>query len=347
MTITTIKSQVYTPGDELLDIPGRGVNLWSQDENNDGDCPGYSKFCPSNDADDDDCDDHKPAGCGAVSMGQIMWYWQWPLSSSYRTYNWGLMPSELDNTSSVPEIDEVAHLLRDCGLASEMDYSSLFGKDFSWATMNKIEDALKDKFNYKGVKKHVKNDWEYGSAWVDLLRSEIDNGRPVLYRGDKNDVSGVKHYFVLDGYHSTDPDFHFNFGWGYPSNNYNTSYHDIDNINPGGGDHIYNKNQMAIVGISPTYTELAPDDVDIYDVSYSSVTGFKNEEAQQEISLPASGKELTIENGGGLILTVGNSITLKPGFHAKAGSKFMAQINPDFTEEMDINVPRYKILSKL
>ena len=76
-------------------------------------------------------------------------------------------------------------------------------------------------------------------------------------------------------------------------------------------------------------------------------SNLKSEEAQQDIVLPAVGKELKIENGGDFIVTAGNSITLKPGFHAKAGSKFMAQINPDFTEEMDINVPRYKILSKL
>jgi hypothetical protein len=330
----------YTPGNQLLNVSGRGLNLWSQDENNDGGCPGYSKFCPSNDADEDDCDDHKPAGCGAVSMGQIMWYWQWPISSSYRTYNWSLMPSELNNTSTVPEIDEVAHLLRDCGLANGMDYSSFLGKDFSWTTMNNIEDAYKDVFNYKGVKKHVRNDWDYGSAWRDLLRSEIDNERPVLYRGDKSDLSGDKHYFVLDGYDVSDPDyFHFNFGWGYPGNSYNTSFQYLGDLTP--GDWNFNKNQMAIVGISPTYTELAPDNVNIFDVSYSSVTGFKNEEAQQDIVLPAVGKELTVENGGELILTAGNSITLKPGFHAKAGSKFTAQINPNFTEEMDIHVPTW------
>ncbi|MPM42310.1 hypothetical protein SDC9_88975 [bioreactor metagenome] len=326
----------YTPGSPLLDVSGRGHVQWSQDKNNDGGCsPSYNAYCPTGSGSSCDCD-RKPAGCGAVVMGQIMWYWQWPQSSSYRTYNWGLMPDELTNSSTTAEGEEVAHLLKDCGDASDMTYWC----SGSWTTVNKIEDAFKDKFNYKGVKKHVKNDWDYGSAWEDLLRSEIDNERPVFYRGDKSDLSTSKHFFVLDGYDASDPDyFHFNFGWGYPGNTYNTSFQYLNDITP--GSHEYNKNQMAIVGISPTYTELAPDDINIFDVSYSSVTGIKNEEAQQDIALPATGKELTIENGGELILTAGNSITLKPGFHAKVGSEFTAQINPDYTEEMDISVPTW------
>lgn len=326
----------YTPGSPLLDVSGRGHVQWSQDKNNDGGCsPSYNAYCPTGSGSSCDCD-RKPTGCGAVVMGQIMWYWQWPQNSSYRTYNWGLMPDELTNSSTTAEGEEVARLLKDCGDASDMTYWC----SGSWTTVNKIEDAFKDKFNYKGIKKHVKNDWDYGSAWQDLLRSEIDNERPVFYRGDKSDLSTSKHFFVLDGYDASDPDyFHFNFGWGYPGNTYNTSFQYLNDITP--GSHAYNKNQMAIVGISPTYTELAPDDVNIFDVSYSSVTGFRNEEAQQDITLPSTGKGLTIENGGELILTAGNSITLKPGFHAKAGSKFTAQINTNFTEEMDISVSKW------
>lgn len=96
---------------------------------------------------------------------------------------------------------------------------------------------------------------------------------------------------------------------------------------------------MAIVGISPTYTEEAPEDINIYDVLYIVVTGVKTEDAQQNIELPASGKGLTIENGEDLTFTAGNSIILQPGFSANFGSKVRAQINPAYTEEMDISVP--------
>lgn len=53
----------------------------------------------------------------------------------------------------------------------------------SWATVNNMVDALKGDFKYKGVEKKVRKDWSYGNAWNDLIRSEIDAGRPVLYRG--------------------------------------------------------------------------------------------------------------------------------------------------------------------
>lgn len=324
----------YTPGNQLLNVPGRGHIEWKQTSNNDGGCtPAYNTFCPSKDDNDCTCD-RKPAGCAAIAMGQIMWYWQWPQSSSYRTYNWGLMPNMLTNSSSISEGDEVAHLIKDCGDATDMTYWC----SGSWTSVNKTVDAFKNVFNYKGVMKYVKKDWKYGSAWRDLLRSEIDNERPVFYRGDKSDFSFSKHFFNIDGYDATNPDyFWFNFGHGGQA--YNLSRHYLNDITP--DDFDWTKNQMAIVGISPTYTELAPDDVNIFNVPYTSVTGLKNEEAQQDIILPAAGKGLTVKNGGELILTAGNSVTLNPGFRAEVGSKFTTQINPDFTCDMDINVPTW------
>jgi hypothetical protein len=328
----------YTPGDQLLDVPGRGHIQWRQGSNNSGGCtPSYNAFCPDKGC-DDYCDENALVGCGAVAMGQIMWYWQWPQSSSYRTYDWGLMPDELTNSSTIAEGDEIANLLRDIGREDATDMT--YWCSGTWTTVNKIEEAFKNKFSYEGVKKHVKNDWGYGSAWGDLLRSEIDNERPVFYRGDKSDLSTSKHFFVLDGYDASDPDF-FWFNFGHGGQTYNNSRHYLNDITPAGTDFDWTKNQMAVVGISPTYTELVPDNINIFDVSYSSVTGFKNEEAQQDIVLPAVGKELTVENGGELILTAGNAINLKPDFHAKVGSKFTAQISSDFTEEMDIHVPTW------
>lgn len=39
---------VYTPGTNLLNVPGRGEVIWGQDYNNDGGCtPSYHKYCPS------------------------------------------------------------------------------------------------------------------------------------------------------------------------------------------------------------------------------------------------------------------------------------------------------------
>ncbi len=323
----------YTPGTSLLNVPGRGEVIWNQDYNNDGGCtPSYHKYCPSGTGNLCFCD-RKSTGCGAVAMGQIMWYWQWPISTSYRTYNWNLMPTELNYSSTTPEEDEIANLLRDIGRPDATDMT--YWCSGTWTTVNKVEDAFINMFNYKGVKKHVKKYWEYGDAWQDLIRSEIDTERPVFYRGDKSDLSTSKHMFVLDGYDAADPDFfHINWGWAGSYNNYFT----LEDLTP--GSHNYNKNQMAIVGISPTIDEIIPP-VNITDVPYTSVTGVKIEVAQQNISLPLSGKILSVENGGELTLIAGNTITLNPGFQANAGSEFTADINSNYTVEMDISVPNW------
>ncbi|HKK81394.1 MAG TPA: hypothetical protein VJ909_04055 [Prolixibacteraceae bacterium] len=142
--------------------------------------------------------------------------------------------------------------------------------------------------------------------------------------------------FVIDGYDATDSDF-FWFNFGHGGQTYNNSRHYLNDITPAGTGFDWTENQMAIVGISPTNIELCPDEVDIFDVPYTSVLNLKNEEAQNNIILPADGKELAIGNGGKLTLTAGNSIILKSGFH-NAGGEFIAHINTGFTEEMDINV---------
>lgn len=332
--LITLKN--YAPNTKLLNVPVRGHIKWSQGLNNDAGCePSYNKFAPLGIY---ECDCYKhTVGCGAVAMGQIMWYWQWPLSSNFRTYDWNLMPAELKNTSTIEEGNEVALLLIDCGIASNMVYGYETYCYGSWTTVNNIVDALKNNFNYKGAKKHVRSDWNYGNAWGDLLRSEIDNRRPVFYRGDKCDFCDEKHFFVLDGYDSLDPDFFwFNFGWGFPGNYYNISAHYLNNLAP--GSHEYNKNQMAIVGISPSY--LIPNNTNIVDLPYTSVTDYKFEAALQNIILPASGKSISVESGGELVFEAGNSIILKNGFHAKKDSKFSAKINPDY-DQMKITVPSW------
>lgn len=51
----------------------------------------------------------------------------------------------------------------------------------------------------------------YIKQWEDLLRTELDAGRPVIYAAHGNSA-GVGHAFVCDGY-NMEGKFHFNFGW--------------------------------------------------------------------------------------------------------------------------------------
>jgi hypothetical protein len=319
----------------LLNVPGRGQVQWSQSLNNSGGCtPAYNTFSPSGSGENCDCD-RKDAGCGAVAMGQIMWYYQWPLSSLYRSYEWNNMPNEVTNSTPMAQGDEVAHLLRDLGDAADFTY--LCSGTFPIGGTNYIVNGF-NTFGYSGVKKHVKEQWEYGTAWSDLIRSEIDNNRPVFYRGDQSDLSTHKHFWVIDGYDSLDPDyFYCNFGWGYPGNTYNISYQYLDDMTP--GDHDFNENQQLISGISPTLQSSLP--WDINDVAYTAVYTTIVEAAENDISLPASpGKTLSVENGGDLTLIAGNNIILNPGFEVKAGGKFAGTIDPSYTgNNVDITLP--------
>jgi len=324
----------YIPGKILLNSPNRGEINWAQDNNNSGGCnPAYNEFCPEKDC-DNGCYSRASAGCGAVALGQIMWYWQWPDNSSCRSYDWDLMPNELLSSSSDAEGDEIAHLLRDIGNKSNMTYWCAG----SWAHTNKLVDALKNDFKYKGVEKKVRANW-FDDVWNDLIRAEIDAGRPVLYRGgnvvDLNlpDEIGNVHYFVVDGYHQNNLDFfHVNWGWGGAWNGY-FNFNDLTPQDDGTDE--YNRQQRAITGISPTCTQ-AP--YSINDVPYSTVTGFEHEQARNDINLPDEGKSLNVESNGKLMLTAGNSITLKSGFEAKMGSNFKATIETISSSQQGINV---------
>jgi hypothetical protein len=54
------------------------------------------------------------------------------------------------------------------------------------------------------------------SQWIQLLKGELDNGRPMVY-GGFSDSGG--HAFVCDGYQGDDY-FHINWGWGGQSDGY-------------------------------------------------------------------------------------------------------------------------------
>ncbi len=325
----------------LLDVPGRGAVRWEQSSEEATGCnskaPMYNMFCPS--ANNDMCG-KSPAGCGAVAMAQIMWYWKWPKSSMYRTYDWNLMPVSISLETSMEQGQEIANLLRDCGRACNMKYE----KKYSWAFTYDVESAFADRFEYNATKLYDRKDWKYGSSWSDLIRSEIDNKRPVLYRGDKSALSGDKHYFIIHGYSKSDPDlFDINLGYGF---NNNALY--LGNITDGDNG-PFNKVQMAIVGISPTYKSVLPQDVyekPIVDLDINAqkdaISTPLDITAINSIVLPTNNGKLSVTNTGSLSLIAGNFIELNSGFNAELGSQVMLNIEQGLSQpNMDIYVPAW------
>jgi hypothetical protein len=272
--------------------------------------------------------DKKPVGCGAVAMGQIMWYWQYPAS-----YNWDIIPTALHEGDDAEPAAELARLLRDCGSVARMNYCCRG----SWATTENVEQGLKD-LGFPGATKRVRSSWPSSSGWQNLIRAELDAGRPVLYRGgaviDPGDWGNV-HYFVCDGYDRNDPSyFHFNWGWGdTPLSDPDYGYcFTLANLAPDGNNN-YTSYQQMIIGISPGCAIQGS----ITSLPYTSISTPVSLNANT-ISIPGAGSILEIEPGGNLSMSATNSITLNPGFFAKAGSVVTASVGPYECECDDISV---------
>lgn len=332
----------FGPGDSLLDETGRGKLEWGQEQNNDHTCsPSYNQDCPT--AAELSCPTptfegcnctHKPVGCGAVAMGQIMWYWQWPRSSQYAYYDWGNMPSILKDTTSSWRASNVTKFLRDCGDASHMEYCC-YG---SWTIGPNIVSAFRNTFGYNAVKLHDAYKWRR-SVWVDLIKSEVDNKRPVLFYGDNGFFSNG-HYFVVDGSQEINGQTLFHVNWGHCGSG--NCYCRLDNfVDTNTPPSYYNRNNCAIVGISPTYM-----DVIITGTSYPMVVaGHAHVEyAYDKITIPATGGILTVADSGKLYLEAGREVELRDGFVAEAGSEVEVTINPEWLNVMAIELidaPQY------
>lgn len=211
----------YTPGEILL-IKQKNGDMekieWGQSRNQsgttnpfDGCSPSYNAHCPSSIGEVDQCQ-RTLAGCGAIAIGQLMAMWQHPSKSKYRTYNWDNIPPVLRDGN--PE--DCPLLIKDIGLACNMHYQTFAGISItgSWCTSNNMVDAL-ETFSYY-VSTCDKEDWlKYNTIenWNELIRTEIDCGRPVIMFGKKGSIT-ESHYFIIDGYSSFFPNkFHINWGW--------------------------------------------------------------------------------------------------------------------------------------
>jgi hypothetical protein len=168
-----------------------------------------------------------------------------------------------------------------------------------------------DEFNYSMPQQL----WRFNHSdgyWKNMLKSEIDAGKPVFYYG------GLSHYFVCDGYETVGSDDYFYFNWGW-SGSFNSEKFTIDNLVNYNGD--FTSTQSMIYGIYPDCGTL---ETSISNIDTVYANGMYHSQASNSITLPASGKTLTVQDTR-LVLTAGNSITLGPGFWAKPGSNFLAE----------------------
>ncbi len=185
------------------------------------------------------------AGCVACAMSQIMKYWNYPEngkgSYSYNhvkygnisadfgstTYKWDEMPDEIWGHN-----DAIATLMYQCGVSVNMNY----GPSGSGAQSDDVETAMRMYFGYSAAKYKERSSYQ-DEEWVELLKSELDESRPLYFSGT-GEAGG--HAIVCDGYDSNDF-FHFNMGW----SGHGDGYYSIDNVNG------FNNNEAVVIDIRP------------------------------------------------------------------------------------------------
>lgn len=217
--------------------------------------PYYNALCPFDAA----ANERTVTGCVATAIAQIMKYHGSPARGNgdhgyshqrygylyanfaNATYEWGSMPNRVTGPNQA-----VAQLMYHVGVACEMSYGPS-ASGGSGAYPSEAAAALVRYFGYRNTTRTVERESYSDNAWAALIRSEIDNGRPVEYHGF-GDGSG--HSFICDGYDGAY--FHMNWGWdGSYNGNFLLSNLAPDGVGTGGGAGSYNEAQGAIIGIAP------------------------------------------------------------------------------------------------
>lgn len=224
----------------------------------------FNNLCP---ADTAGPGGHAKTGCGAVTMAQLMNYWEHPVrgtgSFSYTpsshpeygtqtvnfgntVYDWDHMRNVYQKSYSDIEAEAVATLMYHCGVSVRMDY----GPDASGTSTSRIDDALIEYFNYNNSMSYKEKDGHYSDAqWIAMLKNDLNVERPVIYRGQSQNNS-VGHIFVCDGYDENDY-FHFNLGYAGRWD----GYYAIGSLYGGAN---YSYVNRAIFGIFPNQTSINP-----------------------------------------------------------------------------------------
>ena len=213
----------------------------------------YNALCPE---DTNGEGGHAVTGCVATAMAQIINYWGYPVhgrgTHSYKsdygtltvnydsaTYDYANMPNALTATSTPAQVNAVAKLMYDCGVATNMQYGSTESSSYDI-------DARAGMINFFRISpdaSYAEKAYFSDTDWNNLLQTNLSSNLPVMYSG--HGTGG--HTFVCDGYNANDY-YHFNFGW----SGYADGWFTLMAINPAGSN--YSSNQSAILGIIPDST---------------------------------------------------------------------------------------------
>ena len=235
--------------------PLLGNICWDQSEPYNNTCPLYKgERCVT--------------GCVATAMAMILKYHEYPVKGkgthSYKTssgiecsfdygnttFDWDNMLPQYEGNYNTTHANAVAQLMSACGIAVDMEYSP----SASGAYSHQVGQALIDYFGYDGNLGLVYRQYFASAEWMNLIKSEINEKRPIYYFGSSDDGG---HAFVFDGYNEEDM-VHVNWGW----SGMNNGYFEVASLNPdspgiGGGSNLgggFTRGQGMYLGIQPPTT---------------------------------------------------------------------------------------------
>lgn len=245
---TTLQQSLAAPRAERAPIAEMLETRWDQN------LP-YNLDCPQ------DNGGRCVTGCVATAMAQVMKYHNYPVTGEgTHTYYWNgttlgfdYGTANFDYDNMLPVYDgsadyvqqkAVAQLMYACGVSVNMNYTS----DQSGASDLYVPYALKEFFNYDAGVRYLKREYYNTNDWEDIVYSELQAGRPVIYGGQAPEGG---HEFVCDGYDSGY--YHINWGWSGRGNGWFL----LSALDPGiegigGFSGGYNSQQSLVCGIKPS-----------------------------------------------------------------------------------------------
>ena len=297
----------------------------------------YNELCP---ADSRGPDGHVKVGCNAVAVGQIMKFYNHP-SVGYSShtffhgeygyhfadfgstaYSFFSMPNELSNYNT-----PVARLLYHIGIAMEINW----GWDSTSGDNGNAAHALSEFFGYSTERRgRYRKNFEYVD-WFEMLKHEIEAGRPVLYRGEDED-GGSAHAFVLDGvtYNSWTHIYHWHINWGwYGSKN---EWYMLDFLTPGDNG-PYNHKQTGLFFLFPCdrnnsriANNLELNDIVVGTTVYGEwfIPRPKEKYAVARDTIQVANTGYYRVEKGAISEMIANKIIINKGFTAESGSFFKA-----------------------
>lgn len=201
---------------------------------------------------------HPWAGCTAIAMAQVMFYWKYPergtgshsyewngqvLSANFNhQYYWNWMLDSYSGGFSAGDMDIIATLVSDVGISINMNY----GLSGSSAAIN-ANRAFQNYFKYsEDSRKEYRYQYNSWGEWFNVFKQQMDIGLPVVLGTFK---SGGGHAVVVDGYRTSPSNqIHVNMGWGGACDN----YYSVENIYGYGSE----TSDSAEINIHPIWTRL-------------------------------------------------------------------------------------------